>query len=524
MAAMTITACSTEEDVATGKAAGQNGTFQVSINVGPAETRAISVGGNNGHTLYTNWDNGDQVTVVKDGAVVSPAPLTADVSEGNSAYATLTGTLTGTFSVGDELTLYYHSADIDYTGQKGTLADVSTSKSFLTATSTVQQINQGSGAINNNSGHLVMSNAAYSPMQAYLEISFTDGDGTPLAITQLDIWTSGGKLLKTAPLGGEKTYATEANPLRVTPDAATDHFFLALRDEAGTSNTIYFRATTAADIYTYSQESNLAIGGYYYAASPKAMKHTSLLPGEFSVSKKKKVQFAVGNLQAVFAEPGSSCTWQFAEHQWDYVGDVAPNNTYNDGGSVSIPGTVDLFAWSTDDAGNYYGINRNDWNTGDRDGNFKDWGNLPIANGGNTANSGWRTLTKDEWNYIFNERPDAHSKYGSATVAGKYGLILLPDNYAGPAIEAIIFDWDNNIISASEWIAYEMAGAVFLPSAGWLNGTTLMDPTRGRYWSATADVNEKGAVSMSFSYTDYDVNSRPWRDNALSVRLVKDVQ
>lgn len=268
MAAMTMTACSTEDDAATAKA-GQTGTFQVSINVGPAQTRAISVGGNDCHTLYTNWDNGDKVRVVQ--GTTKLEQLTADVSAGNTAYATLTGTLTGTFNVGDELTLYYHDADLDYTGQTGTIGCVSTSKSFLTATSTVQQINQGTGTISNNGGYLVMSNASYSPMQAYLDISFTDDDSKALAITQLDIWTSGGKLVKTAPLGGEKTYATEESPLTVNPDAATDHFFLALRDEAGASNTIYFKATTANNAYIYSQESNLAIGGYYYAASPKAM-------------------------------------------------------------------------------------------------------------------------------------------------------------------------------------------------------------------------------------------------------------
>ena len=273
MAAMTLTACSStegEEAVTAETAkAGQTGTFQVSINVGPAETRAISVGGNNGQTLYTNWDQNDAVQVVKDGTSVGT--LTADVSAGNTAYATLTGTLSGTFAVNDQVTLYYHSADIDYTGQKGTLPDVSTNKSFLTATSTVQEFGQTTGTISDNVGYLVMSNASYSPMQAYLDISFTDADSKALAITQLDIWTSGGKLVKTAPLVGEKTYATEASPLTITPDAATDHFFLALRDEAGASNTIYFKATTATDTYNYSQESNLAIGGYYYAASPKAM-------------------------------------------------------------------------------------------------------------------------------------------------------------------------------------------------------------------------------------------------------------
>ena len=273
MAAMTITSCSNNnDDDAAAKVVNQIGTFQVSINVGPAQTRAISVGGNDGHTLYTNWDNGDEVQVVKNGTTTVAGTLTADVSAGNSAYATLTGTLMGTFAVGDELTLYYHSASLDYTGQKGTIADVSTSKSFLTATSTVQQIGQADGTVKDGSDkYLVMSNASYTAMQAYLDISFTDNGGQALAITQLDIWTSDGKLVKTAPLGGEKTYATETSRLTVTPDVATDHFFLALRDEAGASSTFYFKATTADCIYTYSQDMKLDNGKYYYAASPKAM-------------------------------------------------------------------------------------------------------------------------------------------------------------------------------------------------------------------------------------------------------------
>lgn len=276
MAAMTLTACSSTESeeavTAETAKAGQTGTFQVSINVGPAQTRAISVGGNDGHTLYTNWDKNDEVQVVKEGATTIAGTLTANVSAGNSAYATLTGELTGTFAAGDEVTLHYHTASLDYTGQKGTLPDVSTNKSFLTATSTVQQIGLDDGTVKDGSTkYLVMSNASYDAMQAYLDITFTDRVGHALAITKLEVWTSEGKLVKTAPLGGEKTYATEASPLTITPDAATDHFFLALRDEAGASNTIYFKATTATDTYIYSQDSQLAIGGYYYAASPKAM-------------------------------------------------------------------------------------------------------------------------------------------------------------------------------------------------------------------------------------------------------------
>lgn len=272
MAAMTMTACSSDDDAAV--EAGVTGTFQVSINVGPAaQTRAISVGGNDGHTLYTNWDKNDEVQVVKEGATTIAGTLTANVSAGNSAYATLTGELTGTFAAGDKVTLHYHTASLDYTGQKGTIADVSTSKSYLTATSTVKQIGQTTGTVKDETNnYLVMSDAAYEAQQAYLDITFTDDAGHALAITKLEVWTSAGKLVKTAPLDGQTVYATDASPLTITPDAATDHFFLALRDEAGTSNTIYFKATTAGDTYIYSQNLELEYGEYYYAASPKTMK------------------------------------------------------------------------------------------------------------------------------------------------------------------------------------------------------------------------------------------------------------
>ena len=272
MAAMTMTACSSDDDAAV--EAGVTGTFQVSINVGPAaQTRAISVGGNDGHTLYTNWEKNDEVQVVKEGATTIAGTLTANVSAGNSAYATLTGELTGTFAAGDKVTLHYHSASLDYTGQKGTIADVSTSKSYLTATSTVKQIGQTTGTVKDETNnYLVMSDAAYEAQQAYLDITFTDHEGHALAITKLEVWTSEGKLVKTAPLDGQTVYATDASPLTITPDAATDHFFLALRDEAGISNTIYFKATTAGDTYIYSQNLELEYGEYYYAASPKTMK------------------------------------------------------------------------------------------------------------------------------------------------------------------------------------------------------------------------------------------------------------
>jgi hypothetical protein len=255
-AAFTMTACSNDDGatVITNDNANAR-TWQVSINAGPATTRAISVGGNDGQTLYYNWDDDDAVEVVSEGASVGT--LQADASEGNSAYTKLDGTLTGTFNVGDAVTLYYHTAALDYTGQVGTLAGVSTNKSYLTATSTVKAVD-GSG------GFLTMSDAAFTPMQAYLELSFTQTGGLPLEIKSLEIWTDGGKLVKTKAIDGTTTYASEASPLVITPATATSKMFLALRDENGAANTYHFKATASNRlIYTYEGSKNLENGHYY---------------------------------------------------------------------------------------------------------------------------------------------------------------------------------------------------------------------------------------------------------------------
>ena len=270
VAAMIVAACSNAEDVTvkpSDETPAEARTWQVTINVGPAETRAISVGGNTGTKLYTNWDTGDVVEVVKDGAVVGT--LTATASTANTAFAVLTGTLEGTFAVDDVLTLCYHSASFDYTGQVGTLAGVSTNKSFLTATSTVTAINVAESDINSSgtSGKLTMTDAAFLPQQSYLELSFTDESGNSIDITSLDVWTDGGKLVKGKAIDGSTTYATEASPLTITPATATNKFFLALRDENGAANNYHFKATNSSGMEFSYEGSKNPENGHYYTGS-----------------------------------------------------------------------------------------------------------------------------------------------------------------------------------------------------------------------------------------------------------------
>ena len=231
-------------------------TWQVAINAGPeADTRAVSVGGNNGQTLYTNWDQGDKVRVVKsDGTALEQ--LTADVSAGNSAYATLTGTLTGTFSVGEAVTLYYHEASLDYTGQNGSMSGVSSNYSFMEAASSVKEVDA-------EGGFLKMSDAAFSHRQAFFQLRFVDNDNNPLLLERLSIYADGGQLVLTRPLGSDATYATAGVPLTIAPASATDQLFFSLRDEKGASNKYHFKAVIGSEEYNFERDLN-PISGHFY--------------------------------------------------------------------------------------------------------------------------------------------------------------------------------------------------------------------------------------------------------------------
>ena len=80
----------------------------------------------------------------------------------------------------------------------------------------------------------------------------------------------------------------------------------------------------------------------------------------------------------------------------------------------------------------------------------------------------WRTMTKDEWGYLFNGRTNHSQKYGLGIVNGVKGMIVLPDDWTLP--EGLNFitgtsDW-NNEYNIAQWEQMEWNGAVFLPAAG----------------------------------------------------------
>ena len=210
------------------------------------------------------------------------------------------------------------------------------------------------------------------------------------------------------------------------------------------------------------------------------------LTGAFSINADgDKIAFSKGNLQATYG--GSDWTWAFAAHQYDVIGNAVANTAITGSGTVSANGTVDLFGWST--SATYYGINNTNV-SGKHPGDFIDWGE--------TIAEGWRTLTRDEWGYLFETRTDAASKYGHATVAGIHGIIILPDSYKGTAINADHSDWSDNTISAEDWAAYEANGVAFLPAAGSRLVTSVNSVGKyAFYWTSTT-YGEKWAYRVRF--------------------------
>ena len=171
---------------------------------------------------------------------------------------------------------------------------------------------------------------------------------------------------------------------------------------------------------------------------------TEAIDGLFSVSANKHVQFAQGNLQY----KGSTATWSFAKHQYDYIG---KDNQYAD---TAYDGWIDLFGWGT---GLYPTL------TSSYDGDypsFNDWGDH--------IDGGWRTLTITEWNYVLKSRSGANIKHATGTVDGVHGLILLPDHWELPngcTFTPGCKEWDGNEYTKEQWQQMEAANAVFLPAA-----------------------------------------------------------
>ena len=294
--------------------------------------------------------------------------------------------------------------------------------------------------------------------------------------------------------------------------------FTGIMTNLSSGTTYYVRAyaTTAAGTVYGNQRSFTTMG---------------VIDGLFSVSATQQVYFSQGNLQY----QASTNTWKFAENQYDYVGSTNSNisSTYN--------GWIDLFGWGTSGWNNgntYY----HPWDSDNQNGDLygppgyhnlagsyanADWGVYnPISNGGNMANQ-WRTLTVDEWSYVFNTRTTTSGiRYAKAQVNNVNGVILLPDDWSSGTYSLSntnsgSANFSSNVITASQWNILEQAGAVFLPAAGYRDGTSVyFVGSYGSYWSVSYSYGDL-VWGVFFDVSNLSTDGSYGRYSGLSVRLVR---
>ena len=344
-------------------------------------------------------------------------------------------------------------------------------------------------------------------------------------------------------------------------------FYIALPQ--GTLRNLEFTFVNGSNEWTSQSiaTANLTAGKLYTKSLEKGEYQTipGALDGEFTINASgNKVNFSQGNLQYHTANK----IWRFAENQYDMLDNTTSTHTTSDYADGSNK-WIDLFGWGTTGSQdtrtsstgcqkNYQPYSTSNKAVGSTDPAFSvnrygygpdydatnmyglsvaylsDWGYNAISNGGNRENAGWRTLTKDEWEYLFDTRnPSSGVRYAKATVNEVAGVILVPDNWSTSTYSLQSTNTTNaaftvNDINEQTWKnTLEPAGCVFLPAAGSRTGTSVSNVgSYGYYWSSTP--NAPNGVALAHNLIFYSSKVDPAgsgrRDYGRSVRLVLPVE
>ncbi len=250
--------------------------------------------------------------------------------------------------------------------------------------------------------------------------------------------------------------------------------------------------------------------------------------GRFSVGENRWVVFAQGNLQY---NAGTS-TFRFAPEQYDIIGDGNSQIASN------YSGWIDLMGWGTSGYGTSYPYlsttNLADYgpSSGDIATTHYDWGVHNAIEKSGAAGT-WRTLTSSEWDYLLNDRSVTKRFAKVALTIGNNtivnGLVLFPDSYN--VTDGLVCNQTNlgyegqensNILTLGQWQLMEAEGAVFLPAAGYREGTSPSSVGgTGYYWSSSRDVG--GARALRFAIGNMAFDSSPAVYYGNSIRLCSDI-
>ena len=352
----------------------------------------------------------------------------------------------------------------------------------------------------------------------------------------------------TAALSDDEVWTPDIEGEVTTDGSGNATFAIGLE---GSSDLNEFSLTVAGNAITLVSSSKVLAAGKIYNITRNAI--PGALIGQFSVSSTDKVYFSKGNLQYT----KSTGIWSFMDHQYSTV----ETTSQAIGDDYASQDVVSLFGWGTSgwnngntyyqpyntayvsssgsSKGYGYGPKNGSTYTYDLTGTYAnaDWGHNAISNGGNTADT-WRTLTKDEWTYLFNTRSastvngTADARYAKAYLFGTmHGVIIFPDVYSHPAgvtaptgINATSStSWYGNKYTATDWAKMEAAGCVFLPAAGWRDATTIRRVNEYvRYWTSSTYSSAGYAHNVGIADTSMNPADYNQKNYGYSVRLVHD--
>lgn len=463
-----------------------------------------------------------QPEVIKSNVVTMTTTVGLD---GGVATRALTSTGVKTFAADDKIAVVYETSTgtTKVESDPITAGDISADRKTATFTVTLTDA-KASGAVK----YIYPAVMAGETDVDYTKLNSQDGTLASLA-SSLDLAVFDGNLTAEAALPASATLENKLAILAVTlknEDGSSEitstikgmtlrdgtYSYSVMRSAAAGPIYVAIRPTSSANIditatdgtknYTKTLTSKTYTASNGYPVSWKMTEKPDLLSGVFSVSSTKKVKFSKGNLRY------ASGTWSFFDFQYDYYTSYSAD-------------AWDKFCWST--SATTYGMNTST-SSNTYSGDFVDWGA--------TMGTGWFTLSKAEWTFLFNTRSASNGRYAKARVNNVYGVILFPDTYTHPdgvtaptgVNAAGDTGWNGNNYSSADWTKMESAGCVFLPGAGYRDGSSVISHgIFGGYWSATP--NGTGNAYGLYYYSGYlDPAWNYGRNHGGSVRLVRQVE
>lgn len=271
-----------------------------------------------------------------------------------------------------------------------------------------------------------------------------------------------------------------------------------------------------------------------------------LYGGNYQQSDGTRIYFAKGNLQAVMNSSNEIVKWQFATHQYDYIGNDSGNAKLlekRDGGvSFANNDIVDLFAWqqqdlepNSNDPLKKYGINNESYNSTTgipylnrsvSGGKCDTWADAINNNNIHT----WSMISSFELNHILTGRAKggAHGSRDATSctitlVGGKKvsGYWMYPNDASGISTIPSTIDLNTEQDTYDE---FEAKGCVFLPKAGYATGggtsTGNLNTNYGKYWCDDTDLSSGKYLPKCLNiYTTFAASTNG-ANSRQSVRLV----